>query len=545
MVDDGLTEASIQSNGCFAEVFHLQPYCFASSTSVFLYAVVLLAFFLSGLPALTLLAVFHHAQIASALGMAAVSDKALLTFFYCFSVGCSLPTLLVLMASGFVSGQRGLTLELSKDGIRQIPDKGISVGYLTVQIMELLAWTNRMFRGQVGRFTDAELDLQLMKTSGGSLPFKRPIPWDNVTLITYTPGLFETITVKFLLAGDPTEQRWAAIDPSTLTLEERDRLLARLKESVTPDRMMKGALGSDEVSGKERHKPASYTDIWFSQISTAAGRERRADLLAPGIELKGSKYKVQRVLSRGGLANIYLAHSQDTDSGVKEDVVLKEFIVSSVDNETIFSECCESFDNERSILEKLSYPGVVKLQDYFVEDFRAYLVLEYVRGVTLEEFVIANRRVSTKQVVDLAMQMSDILKYLHGLAPPVIHRDFTPHNLLIDERYQLKLVDFNAALHSYRKPGEKDDVIGKPNFIPPEQFRGRATHQSDIYALGATMFFLLTGEEPTPISESHPRKQVPELPENIDRIVGRATALSVIARYQDIDEFLADLLLVG
>jgi serine/threonine-protein kinase len=123
-----------------------------------------------------------------------------------------------------------------------------------------------------------------------------------------------------------------------------------------------------------------------------------------------------------------------------------------------------------------------------------------------------------------------------------VHRDFTPHNLLLPPSGQLKLIDFNAALHAYRKPGEKDDVIGKPYYIPPEQFRGRATIQSDIYALGATLYFLLTGEEPNPISESHPKQIKPDLSDAIDRIVGRATRLNVAARYQDADELLADLL---
>ena len=139
----------------------------------------------------------------------------------------------------------------------------------------------------------------------------------------------------------------------------------------------------------------------------------------------------------------------------------------------------------------------------------------------------------------LAAQMCSILTYLHELAPPVVHRDFTPDNLILNKKGTLKLVDFNVAQQT--ELTTTGTVVGKHAYIPPEQFRGKPTTQSDIYALGATLFYLLTGQDPEPITASHPRAVQANTSEALDLIIARATALDTTVRYKSAVELSADL----
>jgi serine/threonine-protein kinase len=135
--------------------------------------------------------------------------------------------------------------------------------------------------------------------------------------------------------------------------------------------------------------------------------------------------------------------------------------------------------------------------------------------------------------------MCDILGYLHRRQPPIIHRDFTPDNLIMDNSGNVKLIDFNVAQQLEAQTTKT--VVGKHSYIPPEQFRGKAVLQSDIYSFGATISFLLTGNDPEPITQAHPRSQQGLVSEQLDSIVAKCTALTLINRYQDCQELKTDL----
>jgi serine/threonine protein kinase len=159
------------------------------------------------------------------------------------------------------------------------------------------------------------------------------------------------------------------------------------------------------------------------------------------------------------------------------------------------------------------------------------LVMEYVAGTPLKSLVLKEGPQPEKLVVELAMQICDMLIHLHGMTPPVVHRDLTPDNLILQDDGQLKLVDFNVA-HQLESAATAT-VVGKHCYIPPEQFRGKPTAQSDIYALGCTLYYLLTGEEPEPLSVSHPREKNASLSIEIDSIVADCTELEAQKRYSD------------
>ena len=125
--------------------------------------------------------------------------------------------------------------------------------------------------------------------------------------------------------------------------------------------------------------------------------------------------------------------------------------------------------------------------------------------------------VSERQALTWAREIADIVEYLHTRETAVVHRDLTPENLVLDMRGSLILVDFGAANEFVGTV--TGTLVGKPSYISPEQFSGRANLQSDLYSLGAVLFYLLTATDPEPLSVNSPRSLKPEISESFDRLV--------------------------
>lgn len=279
----------------------------------------------------------------------------------------------------------------------------------------------------------------------------------------------------------------------------------------------------------------SYTELWLQALSAPPKRERLQPLLE-GVCLRDGRYEVQRTLGVGGQGQAYIA--LDKVSG--RTTVLKEFILPVYVDVNVRRGALEQFENEARVLRQLDHPKIVKMLDFFVEDHRAYLVLEHIHGGSLREIVKNHGRLLEKQVRMLAVQMCEILAYLHGLNPPVVHRDFTPDNLILSVDGTLKLIESNVARQEVEST-TSGTVVGKHAYIPPEQFRGMPETQSDIYAMGATLFFLLTGQDPEPISVSHPRNVCADVSESLNEIVQRATALELDKRYKVVSDLASDM----
>lgn len=288
-------------------------------------------------------------------------------------------------------------------------------------------------------------------------------------------------------------------------------------------------------------KAAQFTELWLHQFSTANIRQRDG-LLSPGLTLKGGRYTVAGVLGGGGQGNAYLACvNDDASSGadvVLPDVVLKEYIMPVYQGTAVLERLSAKLKHESDILTRLDHPGVVKLLDCFIEDYRGYLVLEFVEGRSLKELVQDQGPQAEKFVREIGAKLCQVLIYLHDYYPPVIHRDLTPDNIMLNLAGEIKVVDFNVARQLENATGAT--VVGKHAYIPPEQFRGKPCAQSDIYALGATLYFLLTAEEPEPLASSRPSARVKISPA-LDGVVAKATALALDQRYCSARELLADL----
>jgi serine/threonine-protein kinase len=272
-----------------------------------------------------------------------------------------------------------------------------------------------------------------------------------------------------------------------------------------------------------QHDP-SYTQLWLDAL-LAPPRREKLQALSAGTSLKKGEYQLERKLGSGGQGSAYLARTRDGAS-----VVLKESILPLYVDNKVRRQALESFEHEASILRGLKHPNIVTLLDCFIEDHRGYLVLEHIDGLNLRQYIAKNGPLDVEMVRSLAITMCDVLSYLHQASPPVVHRDFTPDNLMLRADGSLKLIDFMVA-QQQNTDTVTATVVGKQAYLPPEQFRGKATTQSDIYALGCTLNYLLTGHDPVPLLPSHPIIERDEIDGALDEIVATCTTLELDKRY--------------
>jgi outer membrane protein assembly factor BamB/predicted Ser/Thr protein kinase len=205
------------------------------------------------------------------------------------------------------------------------------------------------------------------------------------------------------------------------------------------------------------------------------------------------RYKLERRLGAGGMSTVYLARDMRFGSAERWCAV-KEILNTGVDSQTRRLNL-ENFVREANILASLTHQSIPKVYDFFGEDSRSYLVLEFVDGQDLEELWSKTKTpLSPRDVVGWAIQVCDVLSYLHSQTPPVIFRDVKPSNIMLTARRRIMLIDFGIAKVLQSTP--KGTMIGTEGYAPPEQYRGVADRRVDVYALGATMHHLLSAQDP-------------------------------------------------
>jgi serine/threonine protein kinase len=336
------------------------------------------------------------------------------------------------------------------------------------------------------------------------------------------PADFEPVSQWWMKRGR-TGERLIDIDLRAVAKRDHLKLIGVLTRLLPPGRVSKNLL----TYVSPEHNP-SFTELW-SESLMLAGRRSSATQLSPGDWLNDYRFEVVSILGAGGQGTAYEAIDHFPVQPGASRVVLKEFVLPVHGEFEAAASALALVQHEASIIRSLDAEFAVKFYDLFVEDCRAYLVREFVDGMSLKEMVENAGSLSLAQVCRLGVSMCEILDHLHTRVPPIIHRDFTPDNLLLSDNSNLKLIDFDIA--RFDDACRSNQVVGKPNYLSPEQFRGHATAQSDIYSLGATLFFLSTGRQPMPISASHPRSLCPSLCEQFDAIVARATDVDCGNRY--------------
>ncbi len=261
------------------------------------------------------------------------------------------------------------------------------------------------------------------------------------------------------------------------------------------------------------------------------------------VERTVRQYQVLRILGQGGMGTTYLAcdRTQKTASGAPILVVLKQM---NADMAKI-AKAQELFEREANTLKSLNHPGIPKYYDFFVEDGKKYLAMELIHGQDLEKRVYATGPVTPQRAVGWMIQTCDVLKYIHSQAPPLIHRDIKPANLMArNADNSIVVLDFGAVKEIGTAPGTR---IGAEGYCAPEQERGQPLTQSDLYAIGPTLIFLLTGENPFKFYTLRGRyyrfevSSVPTITPKIRELIDRVTEPIPRDRYQTAQELAAAL----
>lgn len=248
-------------------------------------------------------------------------------------------------------------------------------------------------------------------------------------------------------------------------------------------------------------------------------------------------YQILRTLGRGGMGTTYLAWDRNrTVHNAPMLLVLKEM---NADMARI-AKARELFEREARILKSLEHPGIPKYYDFFVESNRKYIVMELIHGHNLEQLINQRGATDPKRTITWMIQVCNILGYLHNLEPPLIHRDIKPANLMLrnlDSR--LMLLDFGAV----KELGTALETrIGVEGYSAPEQYRGKPCPQSDIYGVGTTIIFLLTGKAPMQYYRYQSNKfefdieNIPNLPSNLGQVLSIACQPEPRDRFQTAQE---------
>ncbi len=223
------------------------------------------------------------------------------------------------------------------------------------------------------------------------------------------------------------------------------------------------------------------------------GQTEHLERIQPGTTLQ-DRYLILGLLGAGGMSNVYKGRDLHFPN-VQKLVAIKE-MTSMVSDQTMHEMIVTNFEREADLLATLSHPAIPRIYDYFIHNNSLYLVMEFIDGLDLEALLAESEEfLSEQQVVEWAIELCDVLSYLHNHQPePVVFRDMKPSNIMIDQHGHIRLIDFGIA--RVFQPGQKGTMIGTEGYSPPEQYRGEASPPGDIYALGATLHHLLTRRDP-------------------------------------------------
>lgn len=258
--------------------------------------------------------------------------------------------------------------------------------------------------------------------------------------------------------------------------------------------------------------------------------------LRSGEVLQG-RYMVMGTIGAGGFSSVYRARDLRFPS-VTRLCAVKEMVISTADPE-VRELTIKSFEREAGMLATLNHPAIPDIYDYFTDGNRSYLVLEFVPGQNLQQWLDeTDEYLDEPEAVDWALQICDALAYLHSQKPqPVVFRDLKPSNIMIDPYNHIRLIDFGIA-KLFEPNEDRGTMIGTAGYTPPEQYRGEATPAVDVYALGATFHHLLTRQDPrqeTPFtfSERPIRAANPGISRAFEAIIMRCLAYDPKDRYPD------------
>ncbi len=253
------------------------------------------------------------------------------------------------------------------------------------------------------------------------------------------------------------------------------------------------------------------------------------------------RYKVLKVIGGGGMANVYLARDMILD----RDVAIKVLRLDFANDESFI----KRFHREAQSATSIAHPNIVSIYDVGEQEEIYYIVMEYVPGQTLKQYIQQHAPIPVEKAVDIMTQITSAIAHAHQFG--IIHRDLKPQNILIDDNGTVKVTDFGIAVAlSSTTITQTNSVLGSVHYLSPEQARGGlANKKSDIYSLGIVLFELLTGRVPfsgesaVSIALKHlqtetpsPKRWNPSIPQSLENVVLKATAKDSFYRYDSVEE---------
>ena len=257
------------------------------------------------------------------------------------------------------------------------------------------------------------------------------------------------------------------------------------------------------------------------------------------------RYRIQRKLGAGGMADVYLAEDQELGRRVAIKILNGRH---ANDDQFI-----ERFRREAKNAAALNHPNIVSIYDRGEAEDTYYIAMEFLDGRTLKELVVSRGAAPINVAIEYARQILSALRFAHRHG--IVHRDIKPHNVLVDAEGRVKVTDFGIARAGTSQMTETGSIVGTAQYLSPEQARGgEVDPRSDLYSLGVVLYELLTGktpfdgETPVEIAMKHlsnapkpPSKLRPDVTPELDKVVLRALAKNPDDRYQSADEMEADL----
>ncbi len=258
------------------------------------------------------------------------------------------------------------------------------------------------------------------------------------------------------------------------------------------------------------------------------------------------RYEIREIIGVGGMAVVYKAYDNIDDRIVAVKILKEEFLANE--------EFRRRFKNESKAIAVLSHPNIVKVFDVSFGDRLQYIVMEYVEGITLKEYIEQQQIINSKEVVHFTMQILRALQHAHDKG--IVHRDIKPQNIMLLQNGNIKVTDFGIARFSRSETRTMtESAIGSVHYVSPEQARGEITDEkTDIYSVGVLMYEMLTGELPfqsdSAISvalmqvneDAVPPSSINEdIPTGLEQITMRSMQKNQKERYQSAAEMLLDI----
>ena len=247
------------------------------------------------------------------------------------------------------------------------------------------------------------------------------------------------------------------------------------------------------------------------------------------------KYRILSKIGQGGMSTVYLAINEKAN----KPWAIKEVRKDGVQN---FEVVKQSLLIETDLLKKLSHPNLPSIIDIIDQDENFLIVMDYIEGITLDKVVSENGSQAQEDVVSWAIQLCDVLQYLHTREPSIVYRDMKPANVMLRYDGSVVLIDFGTAREYKERAVGDTTCLGTQGYAAPEQFggQGQTDARTDIYCLGATMYHLLTGHNPSePPYEMYPITYWnPSLSSGLEGIIQKCTQKNPEDRYQSAEELM-------